>query len=194
MAVGLLNRERRQKWDPSAYPCCGRAQHDKAETDEPEQEDHAHPGPAEQDDGDAKHREPADGHAGAHLKPSAKGQQDGEPREGGRRESRRERWERRREERNRRFEGESEGSGEVREEQPAFEAPEPAAESRPEPRSERAPRRPRRDEDEAPAALPGFLTRSAAPAASEPAEAAPEAPAAKRRAPRRKAEAPADEG
>ena len=129
--------------------------------------------------------------------PRAEAQQDGEPREGardgGRRESRRERWERRREERSRRFEGE--GAGEVREEQPPFEAPEPAAaESRPEPRPARAPRRPRRDEDEAPAALPGFLTRSAAPAASEPAEAAPEEPAPKRRAPRRKAEAPADEG
>ncbi|GAA0642828.1 DUF4167 domain-containing protein [Brevundimonas lenta] len=132
---------------------------------------------------------------------------EGEIREGGRRETRRERWERRREERNRRFEGEegegaanAEAAAEVREEQPAFERePEAAA---PERTRERPARRPRREEteDEAPSALPGFLTRSAAPVAaaapSEPVEAAgDEAPAPKRpRAPRRKAEAPADEG
>ena len=126
----------------------------------------------------------------------------GEPREGGRRESRRERWERRREERNRRFETERPEGGEASApapdagEEPGS-APIPAeadAEARP-PR-ERGSRRPRRDEaaEEAPTALPGFLTRSATPAPAAPEAAEDEgAPAPKRRAPRRKAEVPADE-
>ncbi|SFS37335.1 DUF4167 domain-containing protein [Brevundimonas viscosa] len=134
--------------------------------------------------------------------PRAEGE-GGEAREGGRRESRRERWERRREERNRRFETERGEGGEA----PAAQtdeiredaAPAPAAETAPEarPARERGGRRPRRDEaaDETPAALPGFLTRSAAPAVAveSPAGDADEAPAPKRRAPRRKAEVPADE-
>ena len=48
--------------------------------------------------------------------------------------------------------------------------------------------------EDGPSALPGFLTRSTAPApaaAPEAVEAAAEAPAPKRRAPRRKVEAPA---
>jgi hypothetical protein len=127
---------------------------------------------------------------------------EGETREGGRRESRRERWERRREERNRRFEaergegGESDAaSGESREET----APAPVeVEAEARPSRERGARRPRRDEsaEEAPAALPGFLTRptvTAAPAEGDAGE-AEAAPAPRRRAPRRKAEAPVEEG
>ncbi|WP_343791171.1 DUF4167 domain-containing protein [Brevundimonas kwangchunensis] len=130
--------------------------------------------------------------------PRAEGEQ-GEQREGGRRETRRERWERRRDERNKRFEGEGGAEGETsaasddepREEAPAIER---EAET-PAPRRERRPRR--EDNDEAPAALPGFLTRSAAPtvpAVEVEAPAEDAAPARKPRAPRRKAEAPADEG
>ncbi len=119
--------------------------------------------------------------------------------DGGRRETRRERWERRRNERPARGEGqdgETSGSDEAR--TPAAAAPVEAAESAPA-RSETRARRPRaerapRDEaagtsGEAPTALPGFLTRSTVPAAA-PAEAT-DAPVAKRRAPRKKVEAPA---
>ena len=135
--------------------------------------------------------------------------QDGQPRaegegqgEGGRRETRRERWERRREERNRRFEAEggapdtrtyeeAEGRFEGRTESgrdagdfiastapvsyapPAEAAP---AETAPE-QEERPARRTRTPRAEAPVdtaqALPGFLTRSAAPAAA-PAPVAPD--------------------
>lgn len=126
--------------------------------------------------------------------------------DGARRETRRERWERRQQERNERFRNER-GDGE-RTDDPAAsdeaEAPAasedreaPAAPERAErPRRER---RPRQDEasgaDDAPTALPGFLTRSAAPAADTPPDGGEaEAPAPKRRAPRRKAETPADEG
>lgn len=147
---------------------------------------------------------------------------EGEQGEGdGRRESRRERWERRREERNRRFEAEggqpdtrtyeeAEGRTESGREAgdfiastapvsytpPAEAAPNdavveptaPAQEGRP----ARRPRTPRVEaSDDAAQALPGFLTRSSAPAAAA-ADATEEAPAPKRRAPRKKAEAPAD--
>jgi len=71
---------------------------------------------------------------------------------------------------------------------------EPAADDvAPAPRAER-PRRTRmpreNDADEGPASLPGFLTRSSAPAAPAPDAADEAAPAAKKRAPRRKAEVP----
>jgi hypothetical protein len=53
------------------------------------------------------------------------------------------------------------------------------------------------DADDAPAALPGFLTRSSAPAApaveAPVAAASDEEPAPKKRAPRRKAETAAEE-
>ena len=131
--------------------------------------------------------------------------------EGGRRETRRERWERRQQERNQRFQNErAEGDGADAQVADANEAAPVSATGEGEPapvRAERPPRperRPRRDtsaeaaSDEAPAALPGFLTRSPAPA-SAPVDGPPEggeaeASAPKRRAPRRKAEAPADEG
>ncbi|WP_428151390.1 DUF4167 domain-containing protein [Brevundimonas sp.] len=148
--------------------------------------------------------------------------------EGGRRETRRERWERRREERNRRFEAEggtpdtrtyeeAEGRFEGRTEggrddnarvggdfiastapvsyaPPAETAPVEAAPAE----GERPARRTRTPRAEAQVdtaqALPGFLTRSAAPATA-PAPVASdegEAPAPRRRAPRKKADAPAD--
>ena len=134
---------------------------------------------------------------------------EGEAREGGRRETRRERWERRREERNRRFEaGEATPEDEAR---AAAEAEYEAASDEPaaapvaeteEARPARAPRRPRAERApaaEAPAegevsdgmGLPGFLTRAPDPVE---AEASDEAPAPKRRAPRRKVEPAADEG
>ena len=149
--------------------------------------------------------------------------QDREPREprpegeatthadGSRRETRRERWERRQQERAARFEregGEPRTEGEA---SPTPEADEPTPEGRAEgpdraARPERAPRperRPRRDAaaaaDDGPSALPGFLTRSIAPAPAavpDPIEAAAvseEAPAPKRRAPRRKVEAPVED-
>ncbi len=138
---------------------------------------------------------------------------DGESREGGRRETRRERWERRREERNRRFEnnegeGDAAASGEdsaAGDDQPAESAAAPAVvEEAPAERTPRGPRAPRRAraaaEDDAAqptddaAALPGFLTRpitgeEAASVEDEP------APAPKRRT-RRKADAvvPDEEG
>ena len=150
--------------------------------------------------------------------------QDREPREprpesdggfnpdGSRRETRRERWERRQLERNARFDregGEPRPGGEAPVAETVEAAPEIRAE-RPErterparaERAERPERRPRRDAgvatDEGPSALPGFLTRSTAPAsaattAPEPLEASDEPPAPKRRAPRRKVEAPAAE-
>ena len=143
----------------------------------------------------------------------------GETREGGRRETRRERWERRRAENGgRRFdnEGEGEGSNESSQDEqpvvseqtadPVVADAAPAAEAPV--RAERPERRPRRtretaaaaaETDDAPTALPGFLTRSSAPAASAPAddatEAAPEAEAApRRRATRRKVEPTPTEG
>lgn len=121
---------------------------------------------------------------------------DGQNRDGSRRESRRERWERRRDERVRRIESEQNGdapASEAEGEDAPVEADAPA--ETPAPRA----RRPRREEvDDAPSALPGFLTRSSAPAPAAP-DAPPEggeaeAPAPRRRAPRRKAETPADEG
>ena len=133
--------------------------------------------------------------------------------EGGRRETRRERWERRREERNRRFEAEG-GVGEAPPE-PGDEPMEPSAALAGTPyepaagdaapaqaRTER-PRRTRmpREDDigDGPSALPGFLTRSSAPPtptptpAAEPVASDDETPAPKRRAPRRKAETSAAE-
>ena len=139
--------------------------------------------------------------------------------DGSRRETRRERWERRQLERGARFDREG---GERADERPEGDAPaaeaDTASEARAEPaetpadrpeRAERAPRparaerRPRRNaeaasEDDGPTALPGFLTRATAPAPSaEPAPAAAgsseDAPAPKRRAPRRKVEAPAED-
>ncbi len=139
---------------------------------------------------------------------------DAEPRaegdgQGGRRETRRERWERRREERNRRFQaeggigdapeeryqGDGHDAGEVPETpvaaEPAVEAP--VREERPARRT-RTPRAESRDEapadDSDGSALPGFLTRPTAPsvAATETGE----VPAAKKRAPRRKVEAAED--
>ena len=147
--------------------------------------------------------------------------QDREPREprpendggfnadGSRRETRRERWERRQQERNARFEregGEPRPEGEAPAAETVEAAPEVGAE-RPEraerpARAERPERKPRRDAgvatDDGPSALPGFLTRSTAPApAAAPdvveAAATDEAPAPKRRAPRRKAEAPVED-
>ncbi|MDP3802195.1 DUF4167 domain-containing protein [Brevundimonas sp.] len=121
--------------------------------------------------------------------------------DGSRRETRRERWERRQLERNARFDregGEPRAEGEAAPAEVADEAPAASVE-RPA-RAERPERRPRRDAgvatDDGPSALPGFLTRSAAPApAAVPdvveAPVSDEAPAPKRRAPRRKAEVPA---
>ena len=124
--------------------------------------------------------------------------------DGSRRETRRERWERRQLERSARFEREG-GEPRAETDTPAPEAAEAAPEvpaERPDKpdRPARAERRPRRDAgvaaDDGPSALPGFLTRSTAPApaaASEAVEVSEEAPAPKRRAPRRKVEAPAVE-
>jgi hypothetical protein len=132
--------------------------------------------------------------------------------DGSRRETRRERWERRQLERSARFDregGEPRAEGDAPPADTPEAAPEPRAE-RPEraerparaERSERPERKPRRDAgvatDDGPSALPGFLTRSTTPApVAVPdvveAAAAEDAPAPKRRAPRRKAEAPAAE-
>ena len=153
--------------------------------------------------------------------------QDREPREprpdgdggfnadGSRRETRRERWERRQLERSARFDregGEPRAEGETVAAETAAEAVEDRTEradrpERPEraERPARAARRPRREDesaaasDDAPTALPGFLTRAPAPAPVTAEAAAPtaedaEAPAPKRRAPRRKVEAPVQEG
>jgi hypothetical protein len=150
-------------------------------------------------------REPRDG------EPRAEGE--GRP-EGGRRETRRERWERRREERNRRFQAEGGGAGEApeghgsndqgggefddapavtsapvqtaAEETPATEET-PARAERPARRT-RAPRAEQAESDDA-GALPGFLTRSAAPAQAPDGE----EPAPKKRAPRARKVAPAEE-
>ena len=147
-------------------------------------------------------REPRDGQA-----------RDGEPRgegeggqNGGRRETRRERWERRREERNRRFQAEG-GIGEAPDDHrdggddrdgpdggepqaaPVVASDSPAEAPAREERPARRARTPRTTEaSEDSAALPGFLTRSAAPAAPV---ASPdgEAPAPRKRATRRKVEA-----
>ena len=108
---------------------------------------------------------------------------DGEARaegEGGRRETRRERWERRQQERQRRFAEERGGTDGASEDAPVSGvAPQPV------PEDDRA-------DDEAPAALPGFLTRAPEPAPAAEAATEEEAPAPKRRAPRRKAATPAD--
>jgi len=108
---------------------------------------------------------------------------DGEARaegEGGRRETRRERWERRQQERQRRFAEERGGADGASEDAPVSEAaPQPT------PEADRA-------DDEAPTALPGFLTRAPEPAPVAEAATEDEAPAPKRRAPRRKAATPAD--
>lgn len=140
---------------------------------------------------------------------------EGEAREGGRRETRRERWERRREERNRRFEAgeatpedearalaEAEYAPEAGSEDAAVSAPVVEAEAA-DARPARAPRRSRgeRVPVDAPAdgevsdgmGLPGFLTRSTA-SSSDETDTAEDAPAPKRRAPRRKVEPAADEG
>jgi len=125
--------------------------------------------------------------------------------DGIRRETRRERWERRQQERGARFDREggehAEGDAPI----PAVDGPAEARAETPErterpARAERPERRPRRDagvaSDDGPSALPGFLTRSPAPAPSAPAPAeatSEEAPAPKRRAPRRKVEAPAED-
>ena len=109
---------------------------------------------------------------------------EGEPREGGRRESRRERWERRREERNRRFQ--EDGSRGEADQDEVDAADGPAVPSEPpvaalEPEQEEGP------------ALPGFLTRSVAeaPTAQNDGEAEP---APRKRAPRRpRTPQPADE-
>jgi len=144
--------------------------------------------------------------------------QDREPREpkpegeggfnadGSRRETRRERWERRQLERNARFDregGEPRADGDAPPAETVDAAPEVRAERPERParaeRAERPERKPRRDAgvatDDGPSALPGFLTRSTAPApaAPEAVEAPEEAAAPKRRAPRRKVEAPAAE-
>ncbi|WP_372706423.1 DUF4167 domain-containing protein [Brevundimonas sp.] len=132
--------------------------------------------------------------------------------DGSRRETRRERWERRQQERGARFDrdgGEPRAEGEAASAETAFEPVEERTErpERPEraERPARAERRPRRDAasdaagaEDAPTALPGFLTRSATPApvqaeTSPSVEEAGEAPAPKRRAPRRKVEAPVEE-
>ncbi|MDO9078690.1 MAG: DUF4167 domain-containing protein [Brevundimonas sp.] len=132
--------------------------------------------------------------------------------DGSRRETRRERWERRQLERSARFEREG-GEPRAEGDAPPAETAEPAPEGRAErperaerpARAERPERKPRRDagvatEDGIGSALPGFLTRStaptptpAAPTAPEAVEATEEAAAPKRRAPRRKVEAPAAE-
>ncbi|MBU1384454.1 MAG: DUF4167 domain-containing protein, partial [Alphaproteobacteria bacterium] len=96
---------------------------------------------------------------------------DGAAGEGGRRETRRERWERRQQERNLRFqnergEGDQTDAAPTAEDAPAAGTPNHSSEAEPAaPKAERAPRarRPRRDEseaavEEAPTALPGFLT------------------------------------
>lgn len=134
---------------------------------------------------------------------------EGDNRDGGRRETRRERWERRREERNRRFEDGTESERDIQAEAEGFDAatPEAVVNDAPQPpvaieaevevadRPARAPRRPRAAAP-APAetsdgmGLPGFLTRPV-----EPSEAvADETPAPRRRAPRRKVETVDDEG
>jgi len=157
---------------------------------------------------------------------------DGEQGEGGRRETRRERWERRREERNRRYEAEGgtpdtrtyeeaegnrseggrgqnrgdnraeaepaegqreSGSDSVVSTAPIAYTPPVESDSAAAGKSERPARRtrtPRAEVDsDTSQALPGFLTRSTAPAS---AEAPTDEAAPKRRAPRKKAEAPAD--
>ena len=121
--------------------------------------------------------------------------------DGRRRETRRERWERRREERNRRFETEAGGSdgadsedgaeaSETKDASDTGDAPRVDADAPParaeRPRRTRMPREGDTD-DEGPAALPGFLTRSSAPEAST--EDGDASPAPRRRAPRKKAEA-----
>lgn len=115
--------------------------------------------------------------------------------DGGRRESRRERWERRQLERSRRFEGEGgdtggEASGATSSDDRDDDEPSAVA-AEPTERAERPERRPRREaailSDDAPSSLPGFLTRSAAPALAEPVEAevAAERPTPRPRAPRK---------
>ena len=155
-------------------------------------------------DRDREPREPRDND----REPRAEGD-----REGGRRETRRERWERRREERNRRFEAgeatpEDEARAAAEAEYDAAAGPDetaaaPVVEEEAEARPARAPRRPRAERApvDAPAegevsdgmGLPGFLTRPTASSSDETGT-AEEAPAPKRRAPRRKVEPATDEG
>lgn len=136
--------------------------------------------PERNDRQDRAERAPRDGD-------EPRGDSEGEPREGGRRETRRERWERRREERNRRFAEEGREPGEGGDETgDGDEAP--RAET---PRAAEAPVEARDDARDDALALPGFLTRATpapAPAAPEAVEAADgEAePAPRRRAPRRR--------
>ncbi|WP_029417429.1 DUF4167 domain-containing protein [Brevundimonas bacteroides] len=134
---------------------------------------------------------------------------DGEGRpEGGRRETRRERWERRREERNRRFQAEG-GVGEAPEDHSRTEhadeafddasataqAPAETVEIEAQSTEERPVRRTRAARREEPTSddagtLPGFLTRSAAPG---PATTDGEIPAPKKRASRARKVEPAEE-
>lgn len=121
-----------------------------------------------------------------------------------RRETRRERWERRRNERPARDGNDGESSGPDDDQSPAAAAAPTAGstEATPartetrarRPRAERAPRTETAEAaDDAPTALPGFLTRSSVSPAAAPAEAT-DAPVVKRRAPRKKIEAvPGDE-
>ena len=105
---------------------------------------------------------------------------DGEARaeaEGGRRETRRERWERRQQERQRRF-AEERGEGET----PAAQSDAPDSA----PAAEQAPAT--EADDGGASSLPGFLTRPT-PAPVAEADAPAETPAPRRRAPRKKAEA-----
>lgn len=147
-------------------------------------------------------REPRPEAAPSEPRAESDSQADAQTGEGGRRESRRERWERRRDERNRRFDGEG-GEGEP---QAGGDTPAPAAETDDRPadrveRPERAERKPRRDapraeassDDDAPTALPGFLTRSSAPTPAASAVAEGEAAAPRKRATRKKAAVVADE-
>ena len=152
------------------------------------------------------------------------GGEEREPRaegDGGRRESRRERWERRREERNRRFETQTEGGAAeadpsetgpsaagpsdggsdetaavqvpTQEAAPAATAPIEADTAAAAGKPARRGRRPAaRDDDAEPTALPGFLTRSSAPPAPQAGTDGEGEPAPRRRAPRRKAETAAE--
>ena len=132
----------------------------------------------DRNDGRERNNDPRDRERNENREPRG----EGEGREGGQRETRRERWERRNAERDaRRLAEAGEARVEPADAPVAEAAPEAPAEDRParKPRAER----PARSDDEAPAALPGFLTRSSAPAAE-----IEEAPKPKR-APRKKAEA-----
>jgi len=143
--------------------------------------------PERNDRQDRAERTPRDGD-------EARNEGEGEPREGGRRETRRERWERRREERNRRFAEEGREPGEGGDE--AGDADDaPRAEV---PRAAETPVDARDDARKDALALPGFLTRATpapAPAAAEAPEAAGDEAelAPRRRAPRRRPAAVVEE-